>query len=208
MYSQNKEDEIIGLYFKDKGGSKYTVLDIGANDGMTFSNSLALIQNGWSGVLLEPSISAFERLKKLHAKNIRVLCRNYGISIHSGLLQFWENQSYEEGGNDVSLLSTTIENELNRWGDKVKFELKQAEFKTWIEFRREFPNKTFQCISIDTEGNDLDILRMIDLAEVGCELLCIEYNSLPEVAEKMTAYCEGFGLKEIHRNAENIIFAR
>ena len=42
MYSQNQEEQIILDYFNDvKVGH---VLDIGANDGKTFSNSLALIE--------------------------------------------------------------------------------------------------------------------------------------------------------------------
>ena len=55
-YSQNGEQKIILEYFQDKYKGK--VLDIGANDGITLSNSRALIEKGWDGVLIEPAPSA------------------------------------------------------------------------------------------------------------------------------------------------------
>lgn len=51
MYSQNDEEAIIMRYFANRTGR---LLDIGAADGMTNSNSLALIERGWRAVLVEP----------------------------------------------------------------------------------------------------------------------------------------------------------
>lgn len=58
-YSQNGEQEAILKIF---GESEGRFLDIGAYDGKTFSNTLALIERGWSGVLIEPSPNAFMAL--------------------------------------------------------------------------------------------------------------------------------------------------
>ena len=55
-YSQNGEQLIIEKYFGDFKG---ILLDIGANDGETLSNSRSLIKKGWQAVLVEPSESAF-----------------------------------------------------------------------------------------------------------------------------------------------------
>jgi hypothetical protein len=51
MYSQNKEDSIITDYFKGRTG---TLLDIGAYDCVSFSNSRWLIELGLAGALIEP----------------------------------------------------------------------------------------------------------------------------------------------------------
>ncbi len=59
MYSQNNEEQIIIEYFKDFKGH---LLDIGANDGLTLSNSRKLIELGWTGDLVEPSPNAFQKL--------------------------------------------------------------------------------------------------------------------------------------------------
>ena len=58
-YSQNNEQDIIMQYFI---GNRGTFLDIGANDGVTLSNTYALQQAGWGGVLVEPSEEAFNRI--------------------------------------------------------------------------------------------------------------------------------------------------
>src|SRR5262245_12533077 len=44
LYSQNDEEGIIAGYF---GGRTGTLLDIGAYDGVSFSNSRRLIESGW-----------------------------------------------------------------------------------------------------------------------------------------------------------------
>jgi hypothetical protein len=48
-YSQNKEEEVILNYFNGHVG---TFVDLGANDGITFSNTRALAERGWKGVLI------------------------------------------------------------------------------------------------------------------------------------------------------------
>ena len=53
-YSQLGEQDIILNYFNGKQG---TFLDIGANDGKTFSNSYALSLLGWKGVCVDVAFS-------------------------------------------------------------------------------------------------------------------------------------------------------
>jgi len=67
MYSQNNEEDVILNYF---GSFVGTFLDCGANDGVTLSNTRALAERGWCGVLVEPSPKAYARLKEN--------CKNYG----------------------------------------------------------------------------------------------------------------------------------
>jgi hypothetical protein len=68
-------------------------------------------------------------------------------------------------------------------------------------------DEKFSYITIDAEGYDWDILKQIDLAKYEVQMLCIEWNGDTELAEKYTQYCNQFGLSELHRNAENMIFA-
>lgn len=58
-YSQNKEQTIILKYFEGQLGY---FLDIGGNDGETLSNTRALAQLGWRGVLVEPAEIAYKKL--------------------------------------------------------------------------------------------------------------------------------------------------
>ncbi|NBO23595.1 hypothetical protein EBU94_09705 [bacterium] len=75
MYSQNSEDVFLLDFWKQKfGNSKGTLLDVGANDGKTLSNSLLFIENGWKAHLFEPSNPTFQKLVELHKGNENVRC--------------------------------------------------------------------------------------------------------------------------------------
>ena len=47
----------------------------------------------------------------------------------------------------------------------------------------------------------------LDLKKYGVEMLCIEWNGVSQLAENYKHYCAPFGLTELRRNEENIIFA-
>lgn len=215
MYkSQNNETELVINYFSDKHWDK-SVLSIGENDGITFSNSYDLIQNGWIGYLVEPSPKAFEKLKKLYENNEKVSLFNFGIANETGKFKFNESGSYNHTGEDVALLSSLIDSEMDRWGDSVNFEVVEAEFKTFDDFIKDdvinpknTKNPVFDYISIDAEGYDYDILKQIDLNKFSCKCVCIEHNGKPHLIELYKNYCRSFNMFEISFNPENIIFVR
>src|SRR3990167_9754252 len=91
MYSQKKEDNLIWNYFKDKPPGN--LLDIGANDGRLFSNSLWLIEHGWGGVMVEPSPKAFEKLKENHGSNEKLYLIKCAITNHDGFADFYDSGS-------------------------------------------------------------------------------------------------------------------
>lgn len=201
--SQNSETSIALKYFK---GRKGTILDIGANTGLFLSNSYDLIQQGWKCVAIEPS-SAFEDLQELHKDNPNVTMHNVAIGDNKGKLKFYESGEHVKGGGDKALVSTAVPSEMNRWNE-VDFKETEVDVITFADLLELHPNEKFNYISLDVEGYEVVILPQIDLASVGCELLCIEFNGDKDLARKFTNYCYRFGLKEIHRNAENILFAK
>lgn len=203
-YSQNSEDLIVLDYFKDFKG---TVLEIGANEGKTLSNSLLLIENEWSAILVEPS-SVFEQLKAFHLTNMYVQCVNVAIGKESGKMTLHESFAHVPNGTDLALVSSLDYNETERWRNNgVKFKETEVDVITFKELTDMFPNTKFDFISIDAEFYDWIILQQINLKEVGCKCLCIEFNGNLELANTFTDYCAKFGMREIHRNLENQIFA-
>lgn len=208
MYkSQNNETEVVLSYFHNRPDKK-SVLSIGENDGITYSNSYDLVQMGWEGFLLEPSPKAFEKLKKLYeGTEKKVNLYNFGIANETGKFKFNESGSYNHVGEDVALLSSLVDSEMVRWGETVRFEPIEAEFKTFQDFISEIKNPSFEYITIDAEGYDYDILRQIDLRAVHCACLCIEHNGINSLMEQYREYANRYHLKEISLNPENIIFA-
>jgi FkbM family methyltransferase len=201
-YSQNQEEKYILEFFKGKTG---TLLDIGANDGVTFSNSRALIEREWVADLVEPSPKAFERLEVLYEGNKNVYLWNCAISNQSGHAFLLESGSLIDKG-DTSLVSSLKKDETVRWKkvDFVKVEVETCTINDLSAYS-DIPNWDF--ISIDAEGYDLEILRQIDLTNT--QLLCIEWNSVDVLRKSILEYTSKFNMNKIlYTSGENLLLCR
>jgi len=199
MYSQNNEEQIILDFFKEKVGS---VLDLGANDGETFSNSLRVIQKGWSADLIEASPETYKKLAELHKGNDKVKCHNIAVSNVNGEIKFWESGTLL-GGDDKSLVSTCDKRELARWGDSVDFTETKVESVTISRLLESTKNTNFDLITIDVEGLDYLVLAQMDLKALGCKMLIVETNG--KEIKKYVDYCKSFGFNTLSTNQENLI---
>jgi len=201
MFSQNNEEQIVTSYFK---GRKGCFLDLGANDGSTLSNTRELALNGWCGTLVEMIPTCLDELhdKYDHRQEIQIIGK--AIALEDGQVTAYEGGDHL--GNDHGLLSTIKQTELQRWkGSKwdnfKKTTVEAISVETLLEL---LDYDTYNFISIDIEGMDFDVLVRLPLDKLGCELLCVEWNG--KDAKKYIDYCSKFGLKELHRNGENLIF--
>lgn len=203
-YSQNNEERVILDYFKNFTG---TLLSVGENDGKTLSNSLALIERGWSAALVEPAPAAFLPLVQLHETNKNVFCYGVAISDKNGLETLYESGTHLNK-DDKALLSSTIKSEINKWKASTEFQEVKVQCYDFKTFMDNCVFKTFDFISIDAEGCDLMILKQINLSELKCKAICIEHNSDSLVLSQIRGICAKFGLKnELLRNAENVIIS-
>ncbi len=205
MYSQNEEEKYILDYFKDFKGN---LLDIGANDGRTFSNSLALIERGWWAVLVEPSAQAFERLHGTHVDNDNVYCFKGAITEDSGKFTLKVSADHLLDKSDVALLSSIKEEETIRWREAgIKFHEETINGLSYLDFLKYTGESNFDFITIDAEGFDIIILKQIDLTET--KLLCIEWNSNPINKLEILEYCANFGMtKIIYESGENLLLCK
>jgi FkbM family methyltransferase len=207
-YGQNKEDFIFDEYIKKNYGENYkgTILEIGANDGVTLSNSRYFIENGWFGFLIEPARKPFQKLilNKLNES----ICYNIAIGVEDKKLKFFESGSHislDESG----LLSSLVEKETIRWRNRgVFFEEYDVDCLTWVSFTKKYnlENQIFDIISIDVEGLDYEILTQIDLDKVACKILCVEFNGKRK--EDYVNYLAKFNMVLVHTNGENLIFLK
>lgn len=203
MYSQSKEEQYITEYFKDFTG---TLLDIGANDGKTFSNSLRLIELGWKAVLVEPAPTAWDNLLLLHGDNEKVVLVPLCIGQTNKKVVFHESGHHLPSKSDRALLSTVCPQEKTKWA-KVAFQEMEAEMVNYETLCKRTEIKDFDFITIDAEGMDVEILRQIDLSAT--KLLCIEWNGNPHARLEIEAYCSRFGMdKLIYTSGENLLIAR
>lgn len=202
MYSQNNEEDFIVKHFDGFVGS---LLSIGENDGKTFSNALRLIELGWSATLVEPSPDAFAKLELLHKGNKLVHCVNIAIGNSNGTITLHESGAHVRGGNDIALVSSLIENETAKWKKSgVKFnpvDVSMLNYKTFAGYQ------SFDFITIDAEGMDIEILKQINL--LGTKLICIEWNGNEQNKIEILKYTSSFGMQNvIYENIENLLIGR
>ena len=203
-YSQYEEDKIISNYI----GEIYigNILDIGSNDGITISNSLHFINKGWGASLIEAAPLPFNKSVELHINNPRVQCLNKCLSTENGISTFYHNLTHLNKG-DTDLLSTISKEIFTKSVSEGNlFDSFDVECFTFEKIKNELMYNEYHIVSIDIEGYDYDILKQIDLREINCKILIIEYNGNLEYKNKIISYCEKFNLKKIlHENWTNII---
>lgn len=200
MYSQNLEEKYILEYFENYVG---TFADIGCNDCLTFSNTRALALRGWKGIFVDPSPKAMERCKTLYNGYKGYYFYPVAISSHNGKAILNESGPLCSP-TDVGLVSTFHAHEMDRFKRTVRYE--QVEVKTfkWKTFFNRLTLKKFDFISLDAEGEDLEILSQLDLTEVRC--ICIEFNGNLELKAEFEKYLQGFNL--LYTSGENLIYGR
>lgn len=202
MYSQNREEEIILNYFGDTAG---VFLDLGANDGQTFSNTRALAERGWCGVLVEPSPRAFQRLKQLYSEDKKgcFYLYNFAVGTENGKVTLWESGELVNRG-DVGLVSTLVEKETDRFKRTTKYDEIQVDCFRYKTALNRWKFKKFDFISIDIEGLEIEVLKQIDLSDT--KLICVETNGSAEKKAILDDMLKEF--KVIYTSPENLIYAR
>lgn len=204
MFSQNSEEDIIINQFRNMGG---VFLDIGANDGVSLSNTYGLALGGWEGVCIEPSITAFAKLSETYRGNSKITLLKCAIGGkgQSGNKIFYESGTHL-GKGDTSLLSSLNESEIEKWANSTEFKKTVVKVIDFEEMMALVSHKWFDFISIDTEGNDLIILKQMDLNMLQTSCVCVEWNGKNKDQFDEIMLPKGFSL--IHTNLENLIYAK
>ncbi len=190
MYSQNDEEQFILEYFKDQPPAKF--LEIGAYDAERFSNTRALVNLGWSGVLIEPSPSVFPGLVEAYKDNDRIQLVNAALALQHGLIEF-----YDSSGDAVS---TTNPAHMEKWSKHAQYKKFWVNTITMEDIISTF-GRNYDFISLDVEGTNVEILKTIDLQHT--RLLCVEHEDRDN---EILEYCEGFKL--LYKSGENLVLGR
>ena len=196
MYSQNQEEPIILAYFSKNMGK---LLDIGAYDGEMFSNTRQLLEDGWTGVMVEASPVNFVKLMEAtdHMSDRLQLWNVALVPDKSGPMAW-----HDSCGDAVSTLS---DKHLEKWahhGEWRKFYINTLNVMDFFER----VGTDYDFLILDVEGINYELLMAMPYDLLNrLKLICIEYDSHMQA---VTDYLNDFGFKVIHRNGENLIFAK
>jgi len=170
-YAQHGEDKLVEQLLPNGVNS---FIDIGANDGVLFSNTYKFAKNGAQGLCIEPSPSAYKKLLLNHLFNKRVSCINSAISNANGKVLLQED-GYE------STLS------------KIVSEQKDGSFNipciTFDQLLKRYPNFiNVDLVSIDVEGHEIEVLQGLTDQNFNSKMIIIESDKL-EIDELNNIKC-------------------
>ena len=202
MYSQNNEDDFILEYFKNKNNG--VLIDIGAYDSKTFSNSKGLIERGWKAYLIDASPFCTTKLFEVYKDNVNVYIIQSIITKQkeSGLISFCEAPFSAVSSIDKDHTKKYFESE-----ERFKKESKEI-FLTSLSINEllEFVKNREECIdfiSVDIEGYSAELAMSIDKEIVKPDCICIEHdNKKNDILNYFKEY------KENLCNGENLIITK
>jgi FkbM family methyltransferase len=164
-YSQEGEDLIIDklLGYKKNG----FFVDIGAHHPLRFSNTAIFYKRGWKGINIDAmpdSMVEFNKLRKLDI-NLETAISNeeetklFYIFNEPALNTLNKEEALSKDGKNGYKILQTIE-------------VKTVKLKT--VFNQYIGNNEIDFISIDTEGNDLNVLKSNDWKKYKPKLILVE----------------------------------
>jgi len=183
-YSQHGEDLLVE---KILGCKVNSFIDIGANDGVLFSNTFKFAKYGAAGLCIEPSPRSFKKLRLNHLFHSKIACLNYAISNRDGKIYFIED-GYEE---TLSRVSNSSEE-----GSK---EIQCCTFNTVLN---KYPNfKDIDLLSVDVEGHEYEVFSSLLKNSLKIKLIIIESDK--SKLEKLTNLPFLSDYHKIHTNGIN-----
>ena len=190
--SQYGECYIFKRMFEDRSSGYF--IDIGAADGLRYSNTINLINEGWKGIAVEPCRHFVNVLQKNYAEE--------NIEIFAGAVSNYNGRSnfYVCGEGKHSQISTIVKDqyesikESDLWKKEGKFteeyEVEIIDPKSLLK-KYNVPKK-IQLVDIDAEASEMDILNAWPWHMYEVEVFCIEFSMGIDVLDKfMTSkgYC-------------------
>lgn len=194
-YSQNQEEKFILEYFNEIPDGKF--IDIGAYDVFKFSNVRALYEEGWRGILVEPSPTNYKAISEHYELATRIEVLNCAVGTTGGEIDFYACDD---------AVSTTDIKHRDKWQAAgvpyTKIKVMQVNV---IDFMNQYC-KGIDFLSIDVESTNIQLFRAIpDFVFEQIKLLCIEHDgNQAEIEGRLVR----FDFKTIHINAENIILGK
>ncbi len=192
-YSQGDEERYI---LSAVGAQPARFLDIGAFHPTTLSNTRALYERGWNGVMVEPSPLAMSTLLEAYGKVPgRITLIQAALDIRQTLVELKVN---------AFGVSTTLLSHYQKWKDRLTFAgLVMVPTITWDTLLEMFDDYGF--VNIDTEGASAMLLsQMLTQTKLRPQCCCVEHDDIPD---ELAILAAANGYHELYRNENNLVVA-
>lgn len=202
LFSQAGEDAVLWSLFDPAASGFY--LEIGALDGLRFSNCLSFERAGWRGICVEAHAHYAQLLRKNRPASTVV---HAAVSDHDAdEVAFYANQR-----GSLSTLDRSMETVWRQRFSKYfsGFEVQRVAMRTVDSILAEHKpaDVPLDVVSIDVEGHELAVLRGFDLERHRPRVLVIEAID-QAAADALKAHMTGRGYRTARRLESNWFFCR
>lgn len=204
-YAQLGQDRVIERFFADFPPATRTFVEVGAFDGVHYSNVRRLTEaHGWSGYSLEPVGKNYRKLCAAYAgKPVR--CLKVAASDHEGEAEI-NVASYPhlpEWGCDVASLSAA---EKDRWKNySPVWTRERVPLVTLSSLLEREGCRGVDLLSVDAEGHDLAVLAGLDFDRWAPRMIVVEYGTQ---REEILAFLVARNYTLLEDNGQDLIVAR
>ena len=182
-------------------------VDIGAFDGVTWSNSLSLEKYlGWKGFGVEPSSTAADTWEKHRTNKVFRNCAwnedgHVEFQLVTGYAEMLSGVTSANGFNDIH--KQRILDEIKKHGGTS--EMIRMPSLTVNSMLKVVGVSEVDYMSIDAEGAELEILQGFDFERNKCRLISIEQNGYDDGSA--ANYLSSLGYRNLGRICNDIFFA-
>jgi FkbM family methyltransferase len=212
LYAQSLSCQIVTLnhiyYGLFDGKTDGIFVDVGANDGYYCSNTWGLAMAGWRGLCFEPDPEPARKCKQFYSEFQKVTVVESAVGDRNGMATL-----YVDGNQTINRETVEKKPWGVGYGDLTKtVEVKVTTLNTALA-KYKIPH-SFDVLSIDVEGAELEVLAGIDFVVWKPKMVIIETGKAHPVesyrfhSKQIEAVMLAAGFKEIYFDAINSIYTR
>ena len=200
--SQVNEDTIVKKFFKNKKGF---YVDIGCGHPYKDNNTALLHRSGWTGINIDLSKINID-LFKLVRPNDQNICEI--------ISKKKEKIKYYIPNNDPLSVETTADKKYLKFLKKIhgnEYKTKNGFALTWKDIIKKYRLKFGEVdfVTIDIEGKDFEILKLIEISKMKPKIIMIEAPFfLKKMRNDIKKYLRESNYKIINSNKLNLLFLR
>jgi len=202
-HSQHGEDALLWELLGEKTSGYY--VEVGAYDGVSFSNSYFFEAIGWTGLLVEPNPDLYARCREARPAS-RVVQAAVGGRDASGSVRL-----FTVGGRPgVDALSYTradqahVERIRREGGQTIPVDVPLTSLDALLALA---PPAAVDFVSVDVEGAELEVLDGLRLEKWRPQVLLVEDNSGGRDT-RVAEYVARHGYRHVRRRGCNVLYSR
>jgi len=207
-YGQYGEDQIVYNILKDTPNGIF--MDIGAHDGIRFSNTYFYELLGWKGLCIEAHPDYYNICTQNRPNSIVLHCAcnnkngvckfnaNYRgalSTLNDDLKDFFcEHYKGYYGNNENKLIQGMINGQISVPSRTIDSLMEEY-----------FPDKSIELLSIDTDGSEKWVLQGFDINKWKPRVIIIEVSVVPKIVNN---YFKNTNYYKAYSNGTNTIYCR